>query len=246
MKKKFFAVLTALLLLCACLPLGAVSVSAATFGDLTYEIADGKVTITGCDKNATSVEIPATIEDCPVTGIGYWAFENCKSLTSVTIPDSVTTIGYRAFSGCTSLTSVTFPNSVTSIVDEVFIGCTSLTSVIIPDSVTAIGAYAFYDCDSLTDVYYGGDASDRAVIQIGEGNDVLDTATWHYNPVVEQPSTDPDTEEKDQAGQDQDEDNQDKDEDNNPIVIIGIVMAVLLAVIAVLLFLLLKKKKSAE
>ena len=47
------------------------------------------------------------------------AFYGCKSLTSVTIPNSVTSIGKEAFWGCTSLTSVTIPNSVTSI-DEVF------------------------------------------------------------------------------------------------------------------------------
>ncbi len=38
-----------------------------------------------------------------------------KSLTSVTILDSVTSIGDWAFSGCAGLTSVTIPDSVTSI-----------------------------------------------------------------------------------------------------------------------------------
>lgn len=39
------------------------------------------------------------------------AFSDCKSLTSVTIPDSVTSIGYGAFSGCTSLTDVYYTGS---------------------------------------------------------------------------------------------------------------------------------------
>ncbi len=44
------------------------------------------------------------------TKISDYAFEDCSSLTSVTIPDSVTSIGSNAFSKCSSLTSVTFIN----------------------------------------------------------------------------------------------------------------------------------------
>ena len=41
-----------------------------------------------------------------VTSIGKYAFEDCKSLQSVTIPDSVTSIGNWAFSDCSSLQSI--------------------------------------------------------------------------------------------------------------------------------------------
>ena len=90
--------------------------------------------------------------DGEVTTIGYEAFWDCSSLTSVTIPDSVTTIGGYAFSNCYSLTSVTIPDSVTEIGYDAFESCSSLTSVTIGDSVTTIGMYAFRDCHSLTSV----------------------------------------------------------------------------------------------
>ena len=84
--------------------------------------------------------------------IGDYAFEDCSSLASVTIPNSVTSIGHKAFKGCTKLTSITIPNSVTSIGSSAFSGCSSLTSIIIPNSVRSIGDNAFYNCSSLTSV----------------------------------------------------------------------------------------------
>ena len=78
-------------------------------------------------------------------------YENGQGVITFDAP--VTSIGYEAFYDCTSLTSVTIPDSVTSIRDWAFGYCDSLTSVTIPDSVTSIGWYAFSDCTSLTSVY---------------------------------------------------------------------------------------------
>ena len=103
--------------------------------------------VVGCDKTV----IDAIIQDKALS-IDSHAFENCKSLTSVTIPDSVTSIGERAFSHCESLTSVTIPDNVTKIGNHVFYWCRSLTSVTIPDSVTSIGDFAFDSCTSLTSI----------------------------------------------------------------------------------------------
>ena len=100
------------------------------------------------------VYIPATYKGLPVTSIGYQAFYNCSSLTSITIGNGVTSMGYSAFEGCTSLTSITFGNSskLTSIGYWAFKGCSGLTSITIPDSVTSIGSSAFSGCSGLTNI----------------------------------------------------------------------------------------------
>jgi len=89
----------------------------------------------------------------PVTAIGESSFQNCRGLTSVTIPNSVTYIARYAFLGCSGLSGeLTIPNSVTSIYEWTFSGCSGLTSVTIPNSVTSIGRSAFEGCSGLTSV----------------------------------------------------------------------------------------------
>jgi BspA type Leucine rich repeat region (6 copies) len=145
------------------------------YGTWYYTTNNGTITITGYTGPGGAVTIPDTINGLSVTSIGDYAFEDCTSLLSVTIPNGVTNIGLAAFLGCHSLTSVTIGNgvtsigdyafyecrsltsltigtNVTSIGDEAFCWCYSLTSVTIPDSVTSIGHHAFYGCTSLTNV----------------------------------------------------------------------------------------------
>ncbi len=147
-----------------------------------YSIKEGTLTIAddafgGC-RSLTSVTIPNS-----VTTIGKHVFNACEGLVSVTIPDSVTSIGEAAFLGCFDLNSVTIGDSVTSIGYEAFCSCISLTSVTIPDTVTSIGEAAFFSCPGLTDVYYTGSEADRAAISISSSNDHLTNATWHYNSI---------------------------------------------------------------
>jgi len=74
--------------------------------------ADGKsITITKYNGKATTVNIPAKIQNLPVTSVR--GFKGNTSITSVTIPESVTEIELGAFQNCTSLTSVTFGGAKT-------------------------------------------------------------------------------------------------------------------------------------
>ena len=72
-----------------------VSAETGTYGVLSYDsLADGTLEITDCEESAVSVEIPAEIDGVAVTSIASMAFKDCKSLTSVTIPDGITNIGF--------------------------------------------------------------------------------------------------------------------------------------------------------
>lgn len=168
MKRKLLAIFTSVLMLCAMLPLGAVSASAevttGTTGDCTWTLDGTHLTISGNGKMAN------------YHTTGPWG----ASITSVSIEDGVTTIGNYAFYKCPFLTSMTIPDSVSLIGSCAFYKCTSLTSVTLGNGITLIYEEAFR-YTALTDVFYLGNELDRQNINIGWSNDVLTSATWHYN-----------------------------------------------------------------
>lgn len=169
----------------------AMPVFAATTGTdangFTWQSDDGVTySITGYNGSDTNITIPTSIDGHTVTSIGNNAFKD-KSLTSVTIPNTVKSIGSFAFYNCTSLVNISIPNSVTNIGDSAFAYCTSLpnitlptnlsnignstfqdckafTEITIPDSVTRIGDRAFLECISLTNI-----TIPNSVTDIGEG-----------------------------------------------------------------------------
>ena len=119
------------------------SITEVSASDLAGISKIGNYAFSNCS-SLTSITIPNS-----VTSIDGYVFQYCSSLTSITIPDSVTFISGYVFQNCSSLTSITIPDSVTNINGYVFQNCTSLTSITIPDSVTKIGSSAFSGCSSL-------------------------------------------------------------------------------------------------
>lgn len=97
-----------------------------------------------------------------VESIGEAAFDNCKSLVSVTIPDSVASIGEYAFERCSGLSSIEFGDSLSSIGAGAFTKCSSLVEATLPESIQSIGANAFSDCTSMTQLLFEG-KTDRQV-----------------------------------------------------------------------------------
>ena len=79
-------------------------------------------------------------------------FENCASLTGVTLPEDLKNIGENAFSHCASLIAVKLPDGLESVGGKAFSFCNSLKEAFIPDGVATIGDYAFSSCNSLTGI----------------------------------------------------------------------------------------------
>ena len=84
-----------------------------------------------------------------VTAIGGYAFADCETLASITVPGSVKTIENNAFDGCTNLRSVKLGDGVEEIGQWVFSYCSSLRKVTFPGSVVSIADNAFYKSGSV-------------------------------------------------------------------------------------------------
>ena len=96
----------------------------------------------GC-KNLKKVNIPKTLEK------GYWAFQNCSSLTQIDWKDGITKIPEGLFKECSGLKSITIPDSVTEIEKGAFYQCSSLAEVYLPNGLKKIGDSVFDKCPYL-------------------------------------------------------------------------------------------------
>ena len=69
---------------------------------------------------------------------------------------TTTGIWHKAFQNCKDITSVNLPNTIKNIYDQAFDGCTGITSIDIPSSVTYIGYNAF---NNVPNINFTGNAS---------------------------------------------------------------------------------------
>ena len=133
-----------------------------------YVLSDGVLTVSGSG-------------ECTNAWMNNYSPNN---VTKIVIGSGITSIGKAAFQGCAYVKSVDIANGVTKICRGAFTQCWALESVIIPTSVNTIEMTAFGNAISgstMNDVYYCGSAAQWGRISIGEHNDSLLKASFHYN-----------------------------------------------------------------
>ena len=124
------------------------------YNHLKYTINNNNtITITGMDNanDDTDVElvIPAEIDGCKVTKIGWMAFYGCVNIKSVVLNDGLVEIDGSAFNG-TSISEMDVPATVTTIGQRAFGNCINLARVTFHEGLRKIDNYAFQDCKMLT------------------------------------------------------------------------------------------------
>ena len=104
-----------------------------------------------------------TIKDGTV-GVANYAFYNCTTVTTVSMPMSVKTVGRAAFYDCSALTAVELPSTLEVIEDYTFYRCKSLYPINLPPMLTYIGRSAFYKCGSSSSIVQADTENDVLVI----------------------------------------------------------------------------------
>ena len=77
---------------------------------------------------------------------------NTKEITAEGFPTNTTMVAATAFSSCRSLETITLPDTITSLGTSVFAKCLSLKSFKVPDGVTTLPQYAFFGCAKLESI----------------------------------------------------------------------------------------------
>ncbi|MDD3174319.1 MAG: leucine-rich repeat protein [Herbinix sp.] len=187
MKRKRLISIILVITLCI-LNVSYVSATTETSTNWSYDLdgSDNAINISPTDKSLVTgnVTIPDKIDGHNVISIAAQAFDQCQSLTSIVIPDSVNIIGDYAFSSCYQLVSATLGNGLTTIGYGAFY-CTGLTSITIPKNVATINGNAFRNCSALAEIRFNNKSTtidpDATTIS---SNDASDTVPAILNATI--------------------------------------------------------------
>lgn len=116
--------------------------------DFEYSVKNGVASVTGYLGNDTHLVIPKYIYGIQITSIADNAFQDCKNLQTIELPEGLQSIGAWAFAE-SSLEEIEIPESVSDIGESAFINCISLKKVILPRELAEIKTRCFFGCSGL-------------------------------------------------------------------------------------------------
>ena len=135
-----------------------------TYGlKILYFDARSHAIVKGFAGTPIHIRIPSHYQEIPIIWIAQpdeysdlGTFQNCTTLKSIYIPDTVERIEDYAFDGCTNLESVRFSENLHLINGCAFRNCTSLKSLFLKNnnSTLSLERNAFENCISLTEIYF--------------------------------------------------------------------------------------------
>lgn len=99
-------------------------------GVLAYERIGNTIRITGYRGKDTAVEVPGSIDGCPVVCIGKKAFLSNKMVKMISLPESVLRIEDWAFAFCGKLSRIVLPYHSMQIGQGIFKDCFALAQII--------------------------------------------------------------------------------------------------------------------
>ena len=120
-----------------------------------FQSCTGITSVNGVDGNGKISSCLISIRD-----IGDKAFNHCRALPSINLPNAVTTIRKSVFEDCVALKTVIYSKNLFELQESVFKGCSSLTSarpsdqkamkntIMLPASCEAVQKFGFEDCSS--------------------------------------------------------------------------------------------------
>ncbi len=126
-----------------------------------------------------------------------WMFRECTELSDIDVSMFDTKVASAfggMFEGCTSLKTIDLSDwdfqsgdDVHVYTQSMFYGDESLKTVYLPKNIKYIDANMFNEADSVRDIYYQGSSAQWKSVVIAEGNDILDSATIHYDYIKKNP-----------------------------------------------------------
>lgn len=131
-------------------------------------------------KTITSISLPETLTSW---GDGYGQFSTCSSVTQINLPSSITSLPRNCFFSCSSLTELPDLKNVTELGNACFQHMDSAVEITVPAQITTIGNLCFAYADQLEKIHFEGDP------EFGTGvcsnNVMLTTVTGNLSTIGE-------------------------------------------------------------